>query len=199
MMELDACKALWHDPPASPPVKAIGQGELMTILHARTMDVRARALERISREGYTYVAIVITIAAMNLTRYGATLKAFVASFVVWALLGVVVAALLYKQHQLRTLPLNGSLKESLAALIHTLDSASRLYMAAYMACIVIGVALVLGFLFWRHGLNLPTLISLAAAAIFVAWCHRSGRSYLQRMFGHYRAELAECLRELETA
>ncbi len=199
MMELDACKALWREGSASAPLKPLRKEELMTMIHARTADIRARAVERVHGESYTYVAIVIAITAMNLTTYGATLKTLASSLAVLAFLGGVVAALFYKQYQLRTLPLGDNLKESLIALLATLDSARRTYMAAYMACVVIGVVAVEGFLVWRHGLTLLLLISLALAAVFVVWCYRSGRVYVQRMFGHYRADVSDCLRELEAA
>jgi len=179
------------------PGNPISKEELVSMLQAKTLEVRGRALERVRAEGYTYLAIVVALVAMNLTRFGAPLKALASTFAVLALLGVVLAALFYKQHQLRALPLGGNLQQSLLKLIATLDSATRLYMAAYMACVVIGLGVAQGFLFWRHGVTALTLISLSAAAVFVTWSYRSGQAYLQRMFGHYRAELVECLRELQ--
>ena len=199
MIELDACKQLWREQPAPPPADLISKEELVGLLQAKTMEVRGRALDRVRGEGYTYIAIVLALVAINLTRYGAPLKALASTLAVVALLGMVVAALFYKQHQLRTLPLGGNLQQSLLKLIATLDSATHLYMAAYMACIVIGLGVAQGFLFWRYGLTSLTLISLSAAAVFLTWSYRSGQAYLQRMFGHYRAELLECLRELQTA
>ena len=199
MIELDACKQLWREQPASASVHPISKEELVSMLQGKTLEVRGRALDRVRGEAYTYIAIVLALVAINLTRFGAPLKALASTLAMVALLGMVVAALFYKQHQLRTLPLGGNLQQSLVKLISTLDSATRLYMAAYMACMVIGLGVAQGLLFWRYGVSALTLISLSAAVAFLAWSYRSGQAYLQRMFGHYRAELLECLRELQTA
>lgn len=199
MMELDACKQFWRGGPDSPPTTPISKEELMAILQAKAEGIRERARERVRQEGLIYVAFALGLVVTQLTFYGARLKELASTLVVLALLGIVVAALAYKQYQLRTLPLGGSLRESLLALIATLDSTSRLYMAAYLACIAVGALAAEGFLFWRHGLTLLTALSLIVAAAFIVWCYRSGRGYLRRMFGHYRAELAESLQELEGA
>ena len=199
MIELDACKQLWRDRPEAPPPNPLSKEELMTVIHAKTTDIRARALERVRQEGQTYIVLVVVLSVMLLTRYGITWRAGVGIFAVLALLGIILAALLQKQHQLRTLPLAGSLRESLVALLATLSATTRLYMVAYMASIVIPVAALAAFLVWSRGFTPATGAGVVAGVAFLVWCYRSGRAYLLRMFGHYRAELAECLKELQAA
>lgn len=197
MIDLDTLKRSWHEMPASPVVQLMTREELTALIQTRTLEIRARAIDRIRGESYTYVAVVFAITAINLTSYGPSFKAFASSLTVSGVLGLVVAALVHKQAQLRNLPLSSNLKSSLSSLIAMLDSTGGLYLAAYMACVSIGVLLVEGLLLWRHGPTPLVLLSLVAAAAFMAWCYRSGRSYVERMFGRYRAELTDCLRELE--
>lgn len=197
MIDLDACKRSWHEMPVTPFVQLVTREELTAMIQTRTLEIRARAIDRLRGESYTYAAIVFTVTAINWTSHGPSFRTFASSLAVSAVIGLVIAALAHKQTQLRNLSLSSNLKVSLSSLIAMLDSTGRLYLAAYMACVSIGVLLVEGLLLWRHGPTAAVLLSFIAAAGFLVWCYRSGRSYVERMFGRYRAELTDCLQELE--
>ena len=197
MTDLNALKQLWQEPRDFPTTRPISKEELMALLEAKAADIRRRTLRRLRKEILTYFVMLVIPAAFLFLRHGVSPRAIWGTIGVSATLGLIIGALAYKEHQLRTLPLGASLRESLMELIATVDATMRLYMAAYMTCVLIGVALGEGFLLWRLGLSLVAILLLVPAVGFVFWCYRSGRHYLDRAFGRYRVELANCLTDLE--
>ena len=197
MKELDVLKQVWQERLGSLATNLISKEEFMALLQAKTADIKTRTLQRVRKEILTYLVLLVIPVVSLFTRYGASPRAVFGTIGVLALMGLIIGALSYKEYQLRTLPLHGSLRESLAALIATIDSTTRLYMAAYMICIVIPIAILEAFLLWRDGLTFLPIVALVAGIAFVAWCYQSGRGYLERAFGRSRAALANCLTELE--
>lgn len=199
MRGLDVLKHLWKEQFASLTTDSISKEEFMALLQVKAEDLKRRTLERVRKEILTYLFVLLIPVVSLFVRHGVSLRALFGSIGVLALLGLIIGALSYKEYQLRTLPLDGSLRESLLALITAIDSMTRLYLVAYMICIVIPVVALEAFLLWRYGLTAISIFALLAGIIFVAWGYRSGRSYLERAFGRQRAELANYLTALEEA
>lgn len=199
MMELDTFKRLWQEPSELQQVHPISREELVSLVRARSADIKRETVQRVRAETLTYVVLVVVPVVMMLAGQGLTTWTVVASLGVLALPGLIIGVLTYKAYQLRTLPLGGNLRESLTALVAAVDSTSRLYMAAYMICVTVGMAAVEGFLLGRFGVNWISVTGFVAGVAFLAWAFRSGRTYLQGMFGDYRAELTNCLGELGDA
>ena len=199
MTEADALRQLWQEDSRRLTINPLGKEELMTLLQTRAADVRTRTVRRVRREIRIYLVILLIPVANLVLQYKFSWKAILGTLGVSFFMGLVIAVLAYKEHQLQTLPLMGSLRESILALLSGIDSTTRLYMIAYMICIVIPTAALEAFLFWKHGLTLGQIVALIAGVAFVVWSYFSGRAYLERSFGRYRAELASCLAELDRA
>jgi hypothetical protein len=197
MTELDALKQLWQEPAGSQEFGPVSEEEFTVLIQARSADVRQRTMERVRAESYTYMALVVFPALMLFMSRGLTLRAALWSLAVIAALAPIIAALAYKEYRLRTLPLGGSVRESLARLVAAIDSTSRFYMSTYMLCVTAGVAFVEGLLLWRFGVSWIPATALLGGTAFLVWACRSGQAYVRKMFGDGRAELMDCLRELD--
>jgi hypothetical protein len=169
------------------------------MLRVKSTDIKARVLRRVGKEIQTYLIVLLIPGLVFFLQHGISARTIVGSLGVLAVVGLTIAALSYKEYQIRSLPMHGPLRESLKTLVAAIDSMTRLYMAAYMISIAVAVVLGEAFVVWRWGLGLEALAAVAAGTVFVGWCYMSGRAYLERRFGRYRLELANCLRELEGA
>ena len=196
MIELSDCRQIWHEPLAAE--DRVGEEEIMTLIQTRMSDVKSGVLWRVRYEIYSYLIIFVISLAGSILRHGLA-KTLLATACLSGLYGLLAGALAYKERQLRTLPMAGSLRDSLTALIAALDSTTRLYMAAYMMVIVVPVVGVEAYLLWRYDVSPTFLGALLIGIGFVSWCYWSGRGYLQRAFGAHRAELITCLGELDQA
>jgi hypothetical protein len=199
MTDLGDLKQVWREPHGAREMHAIGKEELMALIQARMADIRQRTMARVRTESYNYVVLVAIPVVMLFASRGFTLRAVLASLGVLAALGPILGALAYKEYRLRTLPLGDSLRQSLAALVTAIDSTSRFYMVSYMTCVIVGVASVDGFLVWRYGVSWIPAATLVFSIVFLVWAYRSGQAYVRRMFGDDRAEVMQCLGELEGA
>jgi len=197
MTDLDALKQLWQEPLGSHEMHPIGKEELLALIRSRTAGIKQRTMDRVRAESYSYVALIVIPVLMLFWSRGLTLRAIIASLVVVAALGSIIGALAYKEYRVRTLPLGGSLKESLAALVAAIDSTGRFYLATYMLCVIVGVASIERFVFGRYGGSWISAATLVCGVAFLAWAYRSGQGYARRMFGDERTDLMNCLDELE--
>ena len=199
MTGLDALKRAWQESPVSQEPARISKEQLMAMIQARTADIKQRTMQRVRAESYNYLALAVIPVLMFSVDRGSTLRTVLAGLGVLATLGPILGVLAYKEYRLRTMPPAGSLRQSLAALVAAMDSTSRFYFATYMVCVAVGVASVVGLLFWRHGATWIPAGALVAASAFAVWAFRSGRAYARRLFGKDRAELMRCLAEIERA
>ncbi len=169
------------------------------MIQSRATDIRQRTAQRVRAESYTYLVMVLFPVLMWAMNGRSTLRTLLAGLGVLATLAPILGVLAYKEYRLRTLPLGGSLRQSLAALLAAIDSTSRYYLATYMVCVVVGIGSAEGLLLWSRGATWFSAIALIAGAAIAFWAWRSGQAYARRMFGRYRAELTSCLDELEAA
>jgi hypothetical protein len=111
--------------------------------------------------------------------------------------GSIVATLWYSERRLTLPPLDRSLRAVLQDLLARVDSASRAYEMAYVAFFA-GAMVAISVTAWRRtGVGTWFAAAVVGTALAVLWARRSGRAYVSRMFGPYRSELANCLRDLD--
>jgi hypothetical protein len=111
--------------------------------------------------------------------------------------GGIVATLWWSERRLARAPLDRSVRQVLEDLLTRVESAGRAYEIAYVGFIACAIAAI-GLTVWSQtesGLWLTSIV--LGGALAIVWARRSGRAYVKRMFGPYRAELADCLRELD--
>ena len=168
------------------------------LLQGRSADLKKQILKRLTTEIKTYLLIVLfilcTFVVGDFTARRALLMVATALFS----LGPVLVALAYKEYWLRTLPMTGSLRESVSTLIRAIDSIARLYSLAYVATIGFSLSLIEILLVRGKGWNLFTILLLPIVVAFVIWSYFSGNRYAERMFRKYRSTLVNVLNELES-
>jgi hypothetical protein len=111
--------------------------------------------------------------------------------------GAIVATLWYSERRLTRLPLDRSLHDVLKDLLVRVDAASRAYEVAYVGFFASAMVAMAVTAWWRAGLGVWFGAALVGGGLAVLWARRSGHGYVDRMFGPYRSELADCLRELD--
>lgn len=198
MTELNELREIWNATPEAGVPRPLGGEELMHVIEARGESVRKRVQRRLRGEMWNYMGPAIIVLTMNFLENGVW-KGLIGTAITAGLLGMVFATLLYKERQLSRAPMGGSLKEALGGLLAMLDSTARAYLAAYMVLMVAGLGMLVGVAMWKIGVGFFSVVVLAACVAGLVWAYRSGQAYLRRMFGKYRLELMECLKQLEEA
>jgi hypothetical protein len=111
--------------------------------------------------------------------------------------GAIIATLWYSERRLTALPLDRSVRQVLTDLRSRVEMASRAYEIAYVGFILCAMASI-AVITWRQTESGVWLtLTILGGALAVLWARWSGRAYVNQMFGPYRAELDDCLRELE--
>ena len=191
-MELDDLKQRWRTEAGAEP---------QTQLHAGWLDERVGHINRevrrrLRREAAIYVPIVLAPSALMLMR-GVTGTRLVLVAGLTVAVSAIVATLWYSERRLTATPLDGSLREVLTEFHRRVEQAGRAYEVAYVGFIACAVA-VTAIAAWRQTHSIVwVLLAISVGGLAVVWAGRSGRVYVDRMFGPYRAELSECTRELE--
>jgi uncharacterized membrane protein YqjE len=193
-MDFESIKRCWREDTESvlPP---LDEGAVMRLLTKRSTDLRRQVRRRLRQEA-AYYAPLIAVSAAGLVD-GFTLNRMLAACTVVFMVGGVMATLWWAQHRIEEAPLDRSLREALTDLGSKVDAAGRAYVCVYVGFFVLSAAILLSVVWWRNGMGPWFVGFLAMAAIAVVWSYRSGRGYVERIFRHYRFDLAECLRQLE--
>ena len=198
MLELSDLRHIWRESGSEPVISARDKEEVMMLLQGRSADLKKQILKRLTTEIKTYLLIglfiLCTFVVGDFTARRALLMVATALFS----LGPVLVALAYKEYWLRTLPMTGSLRESVSTLIRAIDSTARLYSLAYVATIGFSLSLIEILLVRGKGWNLFTILLLPIVVAFVIWSYLSGYRYAERMFRKYRSTLVNVLNELES-
>jgi len=193
-MELKVFTDCWQqlEREEAPPIEG---SAIMQMIERQVSGVQQRARRRLRRELTSYLPL----AAIGLTGllYEVTWTRLASAVGIAGLIGVLVAVLWHSERRIARVPFDRSLREVLGALVGALDAAARAYLAAYVSMFGLFAAVLVGIVgarqgagFWLAGAG---LLGLAA----VAWSYASGRGYVDRMFGRYRAELHRCLQQLQ--
>ena len=171
------------------------EGSVRQMIEARTKDLRQAVRARLRREAGYYLPI--TILSLSGLLAGFSQNRLAAALVVAALLGAVMVALWWAERRIQDAPVDASVREALGRLASEVDAAGRIYVAVYVA-VFVGSAAVLTTLVWlRQGAGWPWAAAVAGSALAILWSRQSGNRYVEGMFRRHRAELADCLRQLE--
>jgi hypothetical protein len=190
---LTECRHQRSSESAPPELEAHG---LTRILARKAADVRRDARRRLRREASCYVSL-LAVSIVSLAD-GFAFKKLAMMGGLGVLIGGIAAALWYGERRLARVPLTGTVRETLAELVSTLHAAGRAYLAAYVALFVVTASIGVSVVWSRYGFAPGFVAALALGVGAVVWSYRSGRAYVDRMFRDDRAELAACLRQLET-
>jgi hypothetical protein len=109
----------------------------------------------------------------------------------------IIATLWYSERRLAGPSLDRSVRQVLNDLLVRVEWASRAYEIAYVGFIACAMTSIVVTAWWQTRSGVGVTLTILGGALAVVWARRSGRAYVNRMFGPYRAELADCLRELE--
>lgn len=198
MMELSELKHIWRESGSAPGISACDKKEVTMLLHARSADLKKQILKRLTTEIKTYLLtglfLLCVLVAEEFNAHRALLLGANALLVLAPILG----ALAYREYRLRTLPMSGSLRESISSLIRAIDSTVRLYLFAYVATIGVSLMLMEIVLVRGKGWNLFTIFFVPIGVAFFVWSYFSGRRYAELMFLTYRSNLVNVLNELES-
>jgi len=194
-MDIDSIERCWREDadPLPPPLE---EGSVMRMIETRTAALRGSLRRRLRREAGYYLPTMALSAAALIA--GFTFSRLLAAGAVIVLLGAVMATLWRAERRIEDSPLDRSLHDALARLVSEVDSASRAYVAAYVLVFVVTAAALTGVVAWRHGIGLLFAGAVGGSILAVLWSRHSGNSYVEKMFRRYRAELAECLAQLDT-
>jgi hypothetical protein len=171
------------------------EGSVRQMIEARTKDLRQAVRARLRREAGYYLPI--TVISLSGLLAGFSQNRLAAALVVAALLGAVMVALWWAERRIQDAPVDASVREALGRLASEVDAAGRIYVAVYVA-VFVGSAAVLTTLVWlRQGAGWQLAAAVAGSALAILWSRQSGNRYVEGMFRRHRAELADCLRQLE--
>ena len=169
------------------------------LLKERSANLKKQILKRVTTEIKTYLLTGLFILCVLVTTEFTARRALLLGANALLVLAPILGALAYKEYRLRTLPMSGSLRESISTLIRAIDSTARLYLFAYVATIGLSLMLIEILLVRGKGWTLFTILLVPIGMVFIFWSYFSGRRYAERMFRAYRSNLVNVLKELESA
>jgi len=196
MAELTELKLLWKESNTEPITGGCSREEISVLLQGRSADIKKQIVKRLTAEIKTYLLIggLFLVFAIVISGFN-NLVYFIGACAVLPIL----ATLAYQEYRLRTLPMSGSLRESISALIHAIDSGARLYLLAYVGTILVALTLLEFVLVRANGWNPYAIIRIPIGVALIWWNYVSGRRYAARLFQTYRSDLVKTLNDLEGA
>jgi hypothetical protein len=199
MTQLTEFKRAWQELFAESIIDGIGEEEVKALLQNRSAKLKKQILKRLITEIRIYFFIALSLLLISFAgSFGPGNTFFTKGFLALLILVPSISVLAYKEYKLRTLPMTGSLRESVSTLIKAIDSITRLYLFVYFASIVLSLTLIEILLISRKGWTVITILSILVGLAFIGWSYLSGRNYASRMFRRYRSELVLILSELES-
>jgi len=198
MMELSDLRLTWRESVSEPGISACDKEEVMMLIKGRSADLKKQILKRLTTEIKTYLLIGLLMLCSLVAREFTARRALLLGTSSLLLLAPILGALAYKEYRLRTLPMSGSLRESISILIRAIDSTASLYLLAYVATIGLSLTLIEILLVRGKGWNVLTIFLVPIGMAFIFWSYFSGRRYAERMFRAYRSNLVSVLNELES-
>jgi hypothetical protein len=192
-MDLDMLKLCWQEEGRAEARPTLNSGTVSEWIEAKAADVRRDVRRRLRREVGYYVPTVLVLAVLGDIGSRAGLL-FV--LVLAGMFGTLIATLWYAERRLAAAPRDLSLRDALYQLLAAIERTSHTYLVAFVAVFASASVLIAGLFWWRNGIDRRLAFALVAGALAIAWAYWSGRDYVRRIFGPYRAALTECLREL---
>lgn len=197
-MELSDLRRTWRESGSELVISACDKEEVTMLLKGRSADLKKQILKRVTTEIKTYLLTGLFLLCVLVAGEFTARRALLLGANALLVLAPILGALAYKEYRLRTLPMSGSLRESISTLIRAIDSTARLYLFAYVATIGLSLTLIEILLVRGKGWNLLTIFFVPIGMAFIFWSYFSGRRYAERMFRAYRSNLVSVLNELES-
>ena len=194
-MDLEQLKGRWRREAGGEMPVPLDAGTVSQWIDARAKGVNREVRRRLQREMATYIPMLLALSVMMLMQ-GLSMPRVLVVAGLNLSVGAIVATLWYSERRLTRLPLDRSMHQVLEELLVRVDAASRAYEVAYVGFFAAAMVLV-GVTTWRAGAGVWFVAVIIAGALVVLWARRSGRAYVDRMFGRYRAELTDSLRQLD--
>jgi hypothetical protein len=195
MNDLEQLRRLWQTVPGAQEW-SLGKEDLVSLIEERAADVRRRIRRRLRRDAALYLALV-AFPLISIFDRGIGPRSLGLLALMTVTTGALALALELQARRLRSVELSSSLRDAVGETLQRLTASIRLYMALYMAVMVGFIGILVGLVAWRSQ-GQPVMVSAAVlgALGLTWWSYTSGRSYLQRALGRYRAPLEAALRDL---
>lgn len=198
MTDLSDLKQIWRESVSEPVIRARETGAVMMLLKGRSADIKKQILKRLTAEIKTYLLIGFSLLCVLLAGEFTPRRALLLGANALLILAPIVGALAYREYRLRTLPMSGSLRESISTLIGAIDSTAKLYLFAYVGTIGLSLVLIEIILVRAKGWNWFTILLIPIGIALTFWSYFGGREYAERMFRRYRSNLVNVLNELDS-
>src|SRR4030095_1893337 len=198
MIDLSDLRHIWRESGSEPEISVCDKEEVTMLLKGRSADLKKQILKRVTTEIKTYLLTALFLLCILVLGEFTARRALLLGANALLVLAPILGALGYKEYRLRTLPMSGSLRESISTLVCAIDSTARLYLFAYVATIGLSLTLIETLLVRGKGWNLFTIFFIPVSVAFIVWSYFSGRRYAERMFRTYRSNLISVLNELES-
>jgi hypothetical protein len=193
-MDFDTLSGHWRQHAHAEVPAALEANALMTIITAKTGDIRRNVQRRLRREATYYLPMLAVTVTLFLEGITPIRLAFAGGLLI--LLGGTVATLWLAQRQIAETPLDRSVRDALMDLRSRIDAAGRAYVGAYVLTFLCSAAVLASLVWWRRGMGFALVATVAAGLLASLWSYRSGRAYVERMFRRDRANLSDCLGQL---
>ena len=214
-MDFDTLNDHWRQHAQAELPAALEANTVMTIITAKTGDIRRSVRRRLRREATYYLpmlAVTVTLFLEGITRFLGFLTPVVVTVTLFLegitpirlafagglliLLGGIAAMLWLAQRRIAETPLDRSVRDALMDLRAKIDVAARAYVGAYVVTFVCSAAVLAVLVWWRQGMGLALVATVAGGFLASLWSYRSGHAYVERMFRGDRANLSDCLGQL---
>ena len=193
-MDFDTLNDHWRQHAQAELPAALEANTVMTIITAKTGDIRRSVRRRLRREATYYLPMLAVAATLFLEGITPIRLAFAGGLLI--LLGGIAAMLWLAQRRIAETPLDRSVRDALMDLRSKIDAAARAYVGAYVVTFVCSAAVLAILVWWRQGMGLALVTTVAVGFLASLWSYRSGHAYVERMFRGDRANLSDCLGQL---
>jgi Flp pilus assembly protein TadB len=195
-MEVEDLKRDWQRGAGAETHAALDARTVSLWIEARAREVNRDVRSRLRREMAAYIPMLLALCVITLVQ-GVTATRVLFAMVLTLAVGGIVATLWRSERRLRTLAFERSVHDVLEGLLVRVEAASRAYELAYVAffgCVMVLMAVTA----WlQAGFGVWFTLAIAVGALGILWARSSGHAYVDWMFGRYRSELANCLRDLD--
>ncbi len=193
-MDFDTLNDHWRQHAQADLPAALEAKTVMTIITAKTGDIRRSVRRRLRREATYYLPMLAVTVTLFLEGITPIRVAFAGGLLI--LLGGIAAMLWLAQRRIAETPLDRSVRDALMDLRSKIDAAARAYVGAYVLTFLCSAAVLAGLVWWRQGMGLALVATVAGGFLASLWSYRSGHAYVERMFRGDRANLSDCLGQL---
>jgi hypothetical protein len=195
-MDVEDLKRAWQSDAGAKTHAMLDAPTVSRWIEARARQVNREVRARLRREMATYIPMLVALSAITLAQ-GITESRLLLVVALNLAVAVIIVTLWYSERRLMGSALDRSVHDVVEDLIARVDAASHAYQHAYVAFFVCAMGLISVTTWWQAGVGGWFMLALAASVLAFFWARSSGQAYVERLFGPYRFELADCLRQLE--